>query len=122
MTKPFALAELIARVRIRLRETGAPAGERLLRVGGVTLDLQRHVADVHGAQVALPIREFELLAYLMRHAGTVCTREQLLADVWNCGFDPGTNVVDVYVRRLRRKLGGEAIETLRNVGYAFRLA
>jgi two-component system OmpR family response regulator len=122
LTKPFALAELVARIRARLRETAAPASERLLRVGGVTLDLQRHVADVHGAQVALPVREFELLVYLMRHAGTVCTREQLLADVWSCTFDPGTNVVDVYIRRLRRKLGGDAIETLRNVGYAFRLA
>jgi DNA-binding response OmpR family regulator len=122
LTKPFALVELVARVRARLRETSAPPAERLLRVAGVTLDLQRHVAELNGVQVSLPGREFELLAYLMRRAGTVCTREQLLADVWNCAFDPGTNVVDVYVRRLRRRLGVEVIETLRNVGYAFRLA
>jgi two-component system, OmpR family, response regulator len=122
LTKPFALVELVARVRARLRETAAPPAERLLRVAGVTLDLQRHVAELNGVQVSLPGREFELLAYLMRRAGTVCTREQLLTDVWSCPFDPGTNVVDVYVRRLRRKLGGDAIETLRNVGYAFRLA
>jgi DNA-binding response OmpR family regulator len=122
LTKPFALAELLARVRARLRESAAPVQERFLRVGAVTLDLQRHVAEVDGRPIALASREFELLVHLMRHAGTVCAREQLLADVWSCSFDPGTNVVDVYVRRLRRKLGGDTIETLRNVGYAFRLA
>ena len=72
-------------------------------------------------RVALPLREFELLAFLMRRAGTVCTRQQLLTEVWNCHFDPGTNVVDGCVRRLRHKLGRDVIETLRNVGYAFRL-
>jgi two-component system, OmpR family, response regulator len=122
MTKPFALAELLARVRTRLRESGAPASDRFLRVGGVTLDLQRQEAELDGDRVALSGREFELLAYLMRRAGTVCSREQLLAGVWECTFDPGTNVVDVYVRRLRRKLGGGTIETLRNVGYTFHLA
>jgi two-component system copper resistance phosphate regulon response regulator CusR len=122
MTKPFALAELLARVRTRLRESGAPASDRFLRVGDVTLDLQRQDAELEGSRVALSGREFELLAYLMRRAGTVCSREQLLAGVWDCPFDPGTNVVDVYVRRLRRKLGGGTIETLRNVGYTFHMA
>jgi two-component system copper resistance phosphate regulon response regulator CusR len=122
MTKPFALAELVARVRARLRESGAPASDRFLRVGDVTLDLQRQDAEMDGVRVALSGREFELLAYLMRRAGTVCSREQLLAGAWDCPFDPGTNVVDVYVRRLRRKLGGGTIETLRNVGYTFQLA
>lgn len=122
MTKPFALAELLARVRARLRESGAPASDRFLRVGDVTLDLQRQEAELDGERVPLSGREFELLAYLMRRAGTVCSREQLLAGVWDCTFDPGTNLVDVYVRRLRRKLGGGTIETLRNVGYTFHLA
>jgi two-component system OmpR family response regulator len=122
MTKPFALAELVARVRARLRESGPAPAERFLRVGDVTLDLQRQEAELDGRCVTLSAREFALLAYLMRHAGTVCSREQLLAGVWECTFDPGTNVVDVYVRRLRRKLGGGAIETLRNVGYTFYLA
>jgi two-component system OmpR family response regulator len=122
MTKPFSLAELLARVRARLRESGAPPSDRFLRVGDVTLDLQRQEAELNGGCVALSGREFDLLAYLMRRAGTACSREQLLAGVWDCRFDPGTNVVDVYVRRLRQKLGGGAIETLRNVGYTFRLA
>lgn len=122
MTKPFALAELLARVRARLRESGAAASDRFLRVGHVTLDLQRREAELEGERVALTGREFELLAYLMRRAGSVCSREQLLAGVWDCFFDPGTNVVDVYVRRLRRKLGRGTIETLRNVGYTFHLA
>ena len=104
MTKPFALAELIARVRARLRESAAPPSERFLRVGRVTLDLQRHAAELDGRQVSLSGREFDLLAHLMRRAEAVCSRDQLLADVWDCEFDPGTNVVDVYVRRLR--LGG----------------
>jgi DNA-binding response OmpR family regulator len=122
LTKPFALAELMARVRARMRETATPPPERFLRVGVVTLDLQRHVAELNGKHVSLPLREFQLLAFLMRRAGTVCTRQQLLTEVWNCPFDPGTNVVDGCVRRLRHKLGRDVIETLRNVGYAFRLA
>jgi DNA-binding response OmpR family regulator len=122
VTKPFALAELIARVRARLRESSAPAAERFLRVGHVTLDLQRHTAELDDRQVSLSSREFELLAHLMRRAGTVCSRDQLLAEVWDCPFDPGTNVVDVYVRRLRQKLGGDVVETLRNVGYTFHVA
>lgn len=121
LTKPFALAELLARVRARIRSS-APAGDRYLRVGAVTLDLQRHMADRGDGPVALSSREFDLLLHLMRRAGTVCSREQLLADVWDCPFDPGTNVVDVYVRRLRSKLGRETIETLRNLGYSLRAA
>lgn len=122
LTKPFALAELLARVRTRLRQAAAPASERFIRVGHLTLDVQRHVAEAGAGPVPLSTREFELLLHLMHRAGTVCSREQLLADVWNTEFDPGTNVVDVYIRRLRAKLGGEAIETLRNVGYALRAA
>src|SRR5690349_20543594 len=97
LTKPFALAELMARERARMRETATPPPERFLRVGMVTLDLQRHVAELDGRHVALPLRELQLLAFLMRRAGTVCTRQQLLTEVWNCPFDPGTNVVDGFV-------------------------
>jgi two-component system OmpR family response regulator len=121
ITRPFALAELIARVRARLRQ--APRnGRRVIQVGRVTLDLDRHAADAGAGQVALSHREFDLLLHLMRRAGTPCSREQLLAAVWDTEFDPGTNVVDVYVRRLRRKLGGDTIETRRKVGYALRSA
>jgi DNA-binding response OmpR family regulator len=121
VTRPFALAELVARIRARLRQ--APVtGQRFIRAGGVTLDLDRHAADAGAGQVVLSGREFELLLHLMRRAGTACSREQLLAEIWDTRFDPGTNVVDVYIRRLRRKLGGDAIETRRRVGYAVRSA
>jgi two-component system OmpR family response regulator len=122
MTKPFALAELIARVRARLRESAAPPTERFMRIGDVTLDQERHTAAFDGRQVSLSPRELGLLAHLMRRAGTVCSRDQLLADVWDYQFDPGTNVVDVYVRRLRKKLGDHVIETVRSVGYTLHVA
>jgi DNA-binding response OmpR family regulator len=119
VTKPFAMEELLARVRARLRQPSAPGGELLIRAGGVGLDLRRHLADAGAGDVMLSGREFELLLYLMERAGTVCSREQLLAEVWDTPFDPQTNVVDVYVRRLRHKLGANTIETCRNVGYSF---
>jgi two-component system OmpR family response regulator len=122
LTKPFALAELIARIRRRLRQPSATGAARFIRVGRVTLDLQRHAADAGNGQVTLSGREFELLLHLMRRAGVACSREQLLAEVWDTAFDPGTNVVDVYIRRLRRKLGNDCIETLRNIGYSLRAA
>lgn len=122
VTKPFALPELVARIRARLRESATPQPERFLRVGDVTVDLQRHTAEFRGRHVVLSRREHELIVHLMRRAGTVCSRDQLLSEVWEWQFDSGTNVVDVYVRRLRQKLGGEVIETLRNVGYTFHVA
>jgi DNA-binding response OmpR family regulator len=121
LPKPFAVAELVARVRARLRQAAEPE-ERWLRAGGVTLDTTRRTAEYHGRSVVLSEREFLLLEQLMRRAGDVCNREQLLADVWGYAFDPGSNVVDVYVGRLRGKLGGDVIETVRNVGYCFHTA
>lgn len=118
--KPFAVAELVARVRARLR--AAPPGDaaRWLQVGPVRLDLHRRRATVNGVQVDLPLREFLLLQHLMTRAGRPCTRDELLADVWGLHFDPGSNVVDVYVRRLRGKLDrADRIETVRSVGYAY---
>lgn len=118
--KPFAVAELLARVRARLR--AAPPGDaaRWLQVGPVRLDLHRRRATVNGVQVDLPLREFLLLQHLMTRAGRPCTRDELLADVWGLHFDPGSNVVDVYVRRLRGKLDrADRIETVRSVGYAY---
>jgi DNA-binding response OmpR family regulator len=121
--KPFALAELLARVRNQLRHpVTSDSDERVLRAGGVTLELLRRVADVGEGPVNLSEREFLLLQHLMRRRGQVCTREQLLGDVWGYTFDPGTNVVDVYVGRLRAKLGTELIETIRSVGYALQAA
>jgi DNA-binding response OmpR family regulator len=117
MSKPFALAEFVARVRARLRQPPAPAQDRFLRVGPVVLDMVRRVAECRRGQVTLTEREFSLLHELMRREGEVCSRAQLLADVWGLDFDTGSNVVDVYVGRLRSKLGEDAIETVRNVGY-----
>lgn len=117
LPKPFALAELLARIRARLRQPSGGPADRLLVSGGVTLDLMRRVADAGAGPVNLAEREFLLLQHLMLKEGEVCTRQRLLADVWGYSFDPGSNVVDVCVGRLRSKLGGDVIETVRSVGY-----
>jgi two-component system, OmpR family, response regulator len=119
VTKPFVLAELVARIRTRLRQSRAVSTTRFLDIGDVRLDLQRRTVNHAGQRISLSAREFHLLEHLMRRAGEVCRREELLASVWGYTFDPGTNVVDVYVRRLRGKLGDDLIETIRNVGYCF---
>lgn len=118
ITKPFSLTELLARVRRRVRQR-ASDGERFLRAGRLVLDLRNRAADVGDGTVALAGREFLLLQHLVRHRDEVCTREELLSDVWGYSFDPGTNAVDVCVRRLRAKLGPSVVETIRNVGYCF---
>jgi DNA-binding response OmpR family regulator len=122
LSKPFALAELVARVRARLRQAGSGPEERHITVGDVTLDRLRRVADSGEGPVDLTERESALLEYLMTRHGDVSTRAQLLADVWGFAFDPGSNVVDVCVGRLRAKLGSHIVETVRNVGYRFELA
>ena len=120
LPKPFALAELLARIRARLREpANGVQAPPALTAGPVTLDVMRRTADAGKGSVNLSEREFLLLQHLMRKVGEVCTREELLGEVWGYSFDPGTNVVDVYVGRLRAKLGAEVIETVRSVGYAF---
>lgn len=119
VSKPFSLAELVARVRARIRQPAPSPTERTLRVRGVSLDLVRRVADAGDGPVSLSEREFLLLEHLMRRDGDVCTRQRLLADVWGYSFDPGSNVVDVCVGRLRAKLGADVIETVRSVGYRF---
>jgi DNA-binding response OmpR family regulator len=122
LTKPFSVAELLARVRSRLRHRASAPPDAYLRSGRLTLDLRRQCVDGGNGRVPLTNREFLLLEQLMRNAGGVCTRDELLVAVWGCAFDPGTNVVDVYVRRLRSKLGGEVVETVRNVGYSIAAA
>jgi DNA-binding response OmpR family regulator len=118
--KPFSVAELVARVRARLRSAAPGAARRWLSAGPVRLDLVRRGAQVNGADVTMSAREFLLLQHLMSRAGQTCSREELLADVWGLTFDPGSNVVDVYVRRLRSKLDRpNRIETIRHVGYSF---
>jgi DNA-binding response OmpR family regulator len=115
LAKPFALAELLARVRARLRESPSPAADRWLPAGRFRLDLQLRVADLGERKISLSPHEFFLVKHLAERG--LSTRPELLADVWGYSFDPGTNVVDVCVRRLRSKLGGQMIETVRNVGY-----
>jgi DNA-binding response OmpR family regulator len=119
VSKPFAIDELLARVRVQLRRpVAADDDEHVLHAGGVVLDLARRQARVGDAVTDLSDREFRLLHHLLLHVGEVISRERLLADVWGYGFDPGSNVVDVCVRRLRQKLGPDAhIETIRHAGY-----
>jgi DNA-binding response OmpR family regulator len=117
LTKPFALAELVARVRVQLRRSEAMTREPIT-AGRLELDLVRHSVRVADVETHLSEREFALLRCLVEHRGEVVPRETLLAEVWGIEFDPGTNVVDVGVRRLRRKLGPVApIVTVRHVGY-----
>ena len=119
MTKPFRFEELLARVRLRLRED--PAMEStVLRGGPVSLDLRSRRASVGDRTVELTAREFTLLETFLRHTDQVLSREQLLSGVWGYDFDPGSNVVDVYVRYLRRKLGDGVIATVRGMGYVLR--
>jgi len=122
LSKPFALSELIARVRARIRQPEAPATDRFMHAGQVTLDMVRRVADAGGDSTNLSEREFALLSHLMRKNGEVCDRSGLLEEVWGFSFDPGSNVVDATVARLRTKLGDEVIETVRNVGYRLNVA
>ncbi len=122
VAKPFTNAELLARIRARIRDKSdvAPkAATRALAGAGLRLDLRRRELIGDGRRVPLPQREFLLLAHLMHRSGQVCTRQELLTDVWGMEFDPGTNVVDVCVRRLRSKMAADSIETVRNVGYRF---
>jgi len=116
MAKPFKFDELLARVRLRLRSTAA-VDDDVLEVGDVRLDVRRRVATVAGRTVELSARELSLAEVLLRNRGQVLSREQLLSHVWGYDFDPGSNVVDVYVGYLRKKLGAELVRTVRGIGY-----
>ena len=118
VTKPFSFQEVLARVRLRLRETPT-ADTTVLESGDLRLDLRTRKVSVGGAEVDLSAREFAMTETLMRHPDQVLSREQLLSRVWGYDFDPGSNVVDVYVGYLRKKLGSERIETVRGMGYRF---
>jgi two-component system, OmpR family, copper resistance phosphate regulon response regulator CusR len=118
VSKPFSLSELLARVRVQLRRNRAGDDGNLLRAGRLVLDLARRQARLGDLVCDLSDREFRLLHELAVHPGEVLSRERLLAEVWGYSFDPGSNVVDVCVRRLRKKLGPTApIETVRFAGY-----
>lgn len=119
VTKPFSFEELLARVRVRLRDERTPEAT-VLRVGDCSLDLRRRRLDVGGRSVELTAREFALAETFFRHPGQVLSREQLLSNVWGYDYDPGSNVVDVYVGYLRKKLGDDRIATVRGIGYQLR--
>ena len=116
VAKPFRFEELLARLRLRLREDRAPE-VTVLACGGLSLDLRTRRAAIDGRSYDLSAREFALAEAFLRNPGQVLSREQLLSQVWGYNFDPGSNVVDVYVRYLRQKLGADRIETVRGVGY-----
>lgn len=119
MPKPFSFEELLARIRLRLRTetTGSADDAMRLTHNGLTLDLRTRRAEVDGEVVDLSAREFALAETFLRNAGQVLSREQLLSNVWGFDFDAGSNVVDVYVRYLRTKLGRDRFETVRGMGY-----
>lgn len=116
LTKPFRFEELLARIRARLRSTG-PGEATRLEVGDAVLDLRTRLVHVGDRPHELTAREFALAELLFRHPGQVLTREQILSHVWGYDYDPGSNVVDVYVGYLRRKLGTGRIATVRGMGY-----
>ena len=118
ITKPFSFDELLVRVRARLHRE-PPAEKPVIRVGDVELNLRSRTITVDGQTVELSTREFGLAEMFFRHPGHVLSREQLLSRVWGYGFDPGSNVVDVYVGYLRKKLGKERIVNVRAMGYRF---
>lgn len=118
LAKPFHFAELLARVRIRLGEVGETAGAApALNHGDLSLDLLTRIADVDGTAVELTSREFAMLKVFLKHPGQVLSREQILSHAWGYDFDPASNVVDVYVRTLRRKIGADRLVTVRGAGY-----
>jgi len=120
IAKPFEFEELLARVRLRLGSEHT-ADASILRVGDISLDLRTRRAHLGNLAVDLPAREFALPEMFCRHPDQVLSREQLLAHVWGFDFDPGSNVVDVYIRYLRGKLGADRIQTIRGMGYRLRV-
>lgn len=123
VTKPFRFEELLARIRVRLRaaqvQTQNNHGITKLQVGNLNLDLRSRKVTLNSQEIDLPAKEFSLLETLMSHSGQVMTREQLLDRVWGFDYDPGSNIVDVYIGYLRKKLGTKVIRTVRGVGYCF---
>ena len=119
VTKPFGMMELVSRIKAVLRRSGKVEDRIDMELSGVRMDIKKHEVTVDGKQVALTLKEFELLEKLMRNQGIVLTRDQLLAEIWGYDFDGETRTVDVHIRTLRQKLGakGEIIQTVRGVGY-----
>ena len=117
--KPFRMMELISRIKAVLRRRGKQQDKTKLSVGGISLDTKKHEVKVDGEQVVLTLKEFELHEKLMRNQGIVLTRDQLLTEIWGYDFDGETRTVDVHIRTLSQKLGGQGslVKTVRGVGY-----
>ncbi|MGF1521709.1 MAG: response regulator transcription factor [Leptolyngbyaceae cyanobacterium] len=124
LTKPFRFEELVVRIRARLRKPSVSSHEQtdteVLTLGNLELNLHTRRVQVNGKTVNLSAREFNLVETLIRHKGKVVSREQLLDRVWGYAHNPGSNIVDVYIGYLRKKIGGDLIETVRGVGYRLR--
>ena len=119
VTKPFGMMELVSRIKAVLRRSGKVEDRIDMELSGVRMDIKKHEVTVDGKQIALTLKEFELLEKLMRNQGIFLTRDQLLTEIWGYDFDGETRTVDVHIRTLRQKLGtkGEIIQTVRGVGY-----
>jgi len=117
MVKPFRVPELLARIRLRLREHESTENPGILEHGGMRLDIRTRRVEVDGRIQELTNREYSLLEMLLRHKGETISRDQLLESVWGMDFDPGSNIVNVYIRSLRRKIGENRVTTVRGVGY-----
>ena len=119
VTKPFGMMELVSRIKAVLRRSNAASEKNVFQLKGVVLDPQKHEVTVDGKPVVLTLKEFELLECLMRNQNIVLSRDRLLEEIWDYGFDGETRTVDVHIRTLRQKLGdkGDLIETVRGVGY-----
>lgn len=119
LCKPFGMMEMVSRIRAVLRRTTYPERRSFLSYGAITMDQSRHVVLVEGREIALTLKEYDLLKLFMEHIGLVFTRDQLLASVWDQDYSGETRTVDVHIGTLRTKLGesGEAIRTVRGVGY-----
>ena len=120
LTKPFAMSELLARIDVLARRGAGPAEESRLSSGDLEMDLLAREVRQAGQPVELTTREFRILEYLLRNKGRVVTRTMLLEKVWDYSFDPQTNIIDQHVSRLRQKLKGQPIQTVRGVGYSIR--
>ncbi|BBC26014.1 response regulator transcription factor [Pseudanabaena sp. ABRG5-3] len=124
MTKPFQFAELLARVRLRLKKKNSHHNHETTQLvaGHITLDLRTRKAHIGSQEIELPGREFNLAETFFQHQGQVLSRAQLLDRVWGYDYDPNSNIVDVYVGYLRKKLGNDVIETIRGIGYRLQVS
>ena len=124
MTKPFSLEELAARIRVMIRRSGVEQTDNTLRVGTLTLDTRTKIADREGQEIILTAKEYAILEYLMHNKGMILSRDKIEAHIWNYDYEGSSNIVDVYIRALRRKVDADfddkLIQTVRGMGYVIK--